>query len=108
MVVDEYDFMVFCPATDDDLLSLTKSSSEQPKTDLRRRLLGASTYSIELDETEKAKYLSGRTYVVRTQSRVDSGKLVLQYCGRMKYFDEDCLKAIDRCADSPMFDIPNR
>jgi hypothetical protein len=99
-IVDNYDFMVFCPATEDDL-------EPYKNNDLRRRLLTGSTYNIEIDQADTSNYLPGRTYIVKAQSRMDGTNLVLEYCGRMKLFNGQCSKE-EQCAASPMFDISTR
>jgi hypothetical protein len=50
-LVDNYDFMVFCPATEDDLKNYSKTVSP-PNGDLRRRLQTVSSYSLEIDQAD--------------------------------------------------------
>ena len=72
-----FDFLVFCPATDDDFKATSGA-------DDKRR------FRIEFDPKEQDKYLKDRTYIIRTENTMKNGHLVLQYCGRLRNFRQYC------------------
>lgn len=89
-----FDFMVFCPATKEDFKPWVEN-------DTRR-------YVVEINPNDRAKFKPGKTFIVRAESRMVDGKLSLQYCGRLRTFNQYCNESVYGCTSGPMFDIEAR
>jgi hypothetical protein len=89
-----FDFLVFCPATADDVKPFGKN-------DPRR-------FRVEINPNDYSRVLRGRTFIVRAESKMVDGKLVLQYCGRLRTFNQYCNQSTYSCTSGPMFDIEAR
>jgi hypothetical protein len=86
---------VFCPATDDDFKPISGPADKRP-------------FRIEFNPKDIGKYLKGRTFIIRAESTLKNGNLVLQYCGRLRTFNQYCNQSIYGCTSGPMFDIEAR
>jgi hypothetical protein len=98
----EKDFMVFCPATDEEV------GGYEGNTDLRRRLLtgkGKVSYKANLEKAG-SDYLHNRTYIISAKSIQGPSGPILRYCGRARRVSETCADSNpDLCMAKPMFDL---